>query len=351
VKKEKQDVDIFVVFKTEKDLVKLEKLLDKAKYESKVVHGSRDYFHIDMGFCVLEIIPVLEIKKPELAKNVTDVSLMHVKYVTKKIKENPKIVDEIILAKAFCAANNVYGAESYISGFSGYSLEVLVSYFGSFVKFLKSIDKRRVIDPEKYFKNESEILRELNSSKLGSPVVLIDPTYKYRNVCAGLSEETFKEFLEVAKEFLKKPSEEFFVSKEFSVDDFKKLAEERDVEFVELHFETDRQEGDIAGTKMKKFFGFIVSDLNRKGQEVLEEKFVYKNGQNARGYLIVKENKERIFEGPDKIFKEGVKSFKKVHKKSFEKKGKLFAYGETSLNECLLATQDVGLEMGVSVGF
>ncbi len=351
VKKEKQDVDIFVVFKTEKELANLGKLIKKAKYEAKVVHGSRDYYNIDFDFCVLEIIPVLETKNPETAKNVTDVSLMHVGYIKKTIKNNNNLANEIILAKAFCKANGVYGAESYIEGFSGYSLEVLVSYFGGFVKFLRGIQKKQIIDPEKYFKNDREIFRELNASKLCSPVVLIDPTYKYRNVCAGLSQETFDKFLAVSREFLKKPSEIFFVEKVFEIEEFKKLALKKKASFIELDLETDRQEGDIAATKMKKFFGYIQRHLVKKQQEVLAREFVYFKGQTAKGYLIVKENKENLFVGPDKKLKEAVKNFKKAHKKTFEKKGKICAIEKNSLRDSLLETQPIGLEMGVSLGF
>ena len=57
----------------------------------------------------------------------------------KKIKG--KILDEIRLAKAFCHANGCYGAESYIKGFSGYALELLVYHYGSFQKFVKAITK------------------------------------------------------------------------------------------------------------------------------------------------------------------------------------------------------------------
>ena len=350
VKKDKQDVDIFVVFKKEKDLENLGKLIKKSGYKANVVHGSRDYYHIEMDLCVLEIIPVLEVKNPELAKNVTDVSLMHVDYIKKKISSNKKLANEIILAKAFCQANEVYGAESYIEGFSGYALEVLVSYFGGFVKFLKGIQKKIVIDPIKYFKNDKEVFRELNASKLISPIVLIDPTYKYRNVCAGLSQETFDKFLAIAKNFLKNPSEDFFVKKEFDVEKFRKLAG-KGSQFLELDFETDRQEGDIAATKMKRFFSYVIKHLKKRQHEVLASKFVYSSGQNAKGYLIVKENSELLFVGPEKKLEEAVVKFKKVHKKTFEKKGKVCAIEKNSLNQSLLETQDIGLEMGVSVGF
>ena len=196
VRRDVQDVDIFVVFDYGEDVVKLEGVLKKMKLpgELKKVHGSRDYFQVDCGDVVLEVIPVVKNKDPELAENVTDVSLSHVKYVVGEIKKNSGLADEIKLAKAFCRANRVYGAEGYVRGFSGYALEVLVIYFGSFVKFLKGIGKKNVVDPLKYFKSEREVLSEINASKLNGPVVLVDPTYKFRNVTAGLGDESFVNF-------------------------------------------------------------------------------------------------------------------------------------------------------------
>ena len=145
-KDSKQDVDIFVIFDYSEDISKLEKILKNLKLPGtlKKVHGSRDYFQINCKDAILEIIPVIKNSDPELAENVTDVSLSHVKYIGAEVKKNPSIADEIKLAKAFCRANRYYGAESYIHGFSGYSLEILVIYFGSFVKFLKArIDRNK----------------------------------------------------------------------------------------------------------------------------------------------------------------------------------------------------------------
>jgi tRNA nucleotidyltransferase (CCA-adding enzyme) len=351
VKKERQDVDIFVQFENEKELEKLGKILDKAKLNANVVHGSRDYYHIETQKCLLEIIPVLKIDSPENAKNVTDVSLTHVNYVRKKISKNKKLADEIILAKAFCQANKVYGAESYIGGFSGYALEVLVCHFGSFIKLLKELGKKKVIDPEKQFRNEKEVFRELNSSKLSSPIVLIDPTYKYRNVCAGLTTETYEQFLLVAKSFLKNPSKDFFVKKEFDKKEFEDFAKENGAKYLELMFETDRQEGDIAGTKMKKFYRFVLKHLEKRQQKVLKSEFVYSSGQTAKGYFVILENNELVFSGPNKSLKKAFSEFKKQHKKIYEKKGKIFAVEKITLNEALLETETIGRDMGVVLGF
>jgi tRNA nucleotidyltransferase (CCA-adding enzyme) len=129
---------------------------------------------------------------------------LHVKIFNKKIKSK-KILEEIKLAKAFCSANGTYGAESYINGFSGYALELLVYYYGSFEKFLKEAVKDRkdklIIDIEKKYKNSKEILLQLNGSKLLSPIIVIDPTCKERNVLAALSYETYDKFKICAKNF------------------------------------------------------------------------------------------------------------------------------------------------------
>jgi len=289
----KQDIDIFVQFDYSEDILGLEGILNKIELPGvlKKVHGSRDYFQIVCDEVILEVIPVVKNSDPERAENVTDVSLSHVKYIGGEIKKNPAIADEIKLAKAFCQANRFYGAESYIHGFSGYSLEVLVIYFGGFEKFLKNIGKKKVIDPLKYFKSEREVLSELNSSKLQGPLVLVDPTYKYRNVLAGLGLETFEKFLGIKNEFLKNPSLDYFERKPIDVEGMKKMKGR----FVKVELATDRQKGDIAGTKMKRLLDFFVSQLERKQQKVLVKEFDYDGGQDAQGYLVVSPKRPFLF--------------------------------------------------------
>lgn len=350
-KEGRQDVDIFAVFDYSEDILKLEKILKKIKLPGvlKKVHGSRDYFQINCDSVILEVIPVVKNKDPELAENVTDVSLSHVKYVSKEIKKNPKIADEIRLAKSFCRANRCYGAEGYINGFSGYSLELLVIYFGGFVKFLRGIQKRKIIDPIKYFKSEREILTEINTSKLNGPLILVDPTYKYRNVSAGLGLEAFMKFVEIAKQFLKTPSMEFFEKRVVDVDGMKKLATKKRAKFVEINFTTDRQEGDIAGTKMKKLLRFFERELTRKQQEVLAKEFDYLGGQKAKGYLVVKEKPEIELRGPPVGLENAIKNFKKAKRGRVSlKKGYYWYTGKTGIKKVFDSIKKVEKEMGAS---
>jgi tRNA nucleotidyltransferase (CCA-adding enzyme) len=350
IRKDLQDADIFVIFKNEEDTLKLEGVLEKIGMRFDVVKGSRDYFHVKLPGekVIFEIIPVVKLEKVSEAKNITDYSLSHVRYVVKELKKHKKLADEIKLAKIFCHAQDCYGAESYIQGFSGYALELLIIYFGGFVNFLKGIAKKRVIDVKKQFKNEKEVMSELNESKLISPVILIDPVYKFRNATASLSKETFERFLTIANNFMKKPSAEFFQKKQLDLDGMIRRAERKKVLFLDITFRTDKQEGDIAGTKMKKFFNFLISQLENKEQKVFEKVFVYNgDGQEAKAYVILKEIKEIEARGPPRKNKVAVKNFQKAHKKVYFKKGFAYVKRKVSLDEIFANVKSFEQEMNV----
>ena len=349
-KRGKQDVDVFVVYDSEEEVSGLEKSLKKVKIDGEMrrVHGSRDYFQIEFSEVVMEVIPVVKVTNPELSENVTDFSLSHVRYVLGKIKKNKRLAEEIRLAKAFCQSQRCYGAESYIQGFSGYALEVLVIYFGSFLKFLKKISRKNVIDPERYFRGEREIMRELNTSKTRGPVVLVDPTYKYRNVTAGLSLETFEKFLRASEEFFEKPSEEFFYERDFNLEKFKRIVERKGSKFVEVELRTDRQEGDVAGTKMKKFFDFFCFELERKKQRIVLKEFVYSgNGMHAKGYLGVVERPEIEVKGPSVGLEEAARDFCKNRKsKVYQRGGSYWCREKVSIGDIFKNSLRVEKEMG-----
>jgi len=316
IKKDKYDIDIFVRFKEDKDISeKLERILKKAKLGAERIHGSRDYFKLKRKD-VFEVIPVFKIKKPEEARNVTDLSYFHVSYILSKMKKNKKLSDEIITAKTFCYAQRCYGAESYIKGFSGYALELLVSHYGSFLAFIRAIAKAKnqiVLDPGKHYKSKGEILLNLNEAKLQSPVVFVDPTFKERNALAALSKETFLRFQKACIAYLKNPGMKFFKQEKIN---------ERNFNII-LEAETNRQEGDIAGSKLLKFFNFLARDAENY---FLISRKDFEYNKKARYYLKLRIKKERIFEGPETRKLQNILAFKNKHKNVFIKKGRAYAH-------------------------
>jgi len=329
IKKDHYDVDIFVRFDKkygDEEISKLtEKILKSFRKDFEKIHGSRDYFSIKINSkFFIEIIPVIKIKNPKEARNVTDLSYSHVKYLKKK--SSRELLDEIRLVKAFCYANKCYGAESYINGFSGYSLELLTHHYGSFMNLLKAIAKTKdkiFIDIEKHYKNKNIISMDLNSSKLKSPIILIDPTFKQRNAAAALSQEAFEKLKKAADKFLKKPTKKAFVKKEFDINRIKANAKKSKLDFALLKVETDRQEGDIAGSKLLKFYRHFKEEI--KEYFIIKKSiFEYNNKKQGDCIFVCRSKKEIIKEGPPLIKEESVAKFKKAHKNTFIKNGKVF---------------------------
>ena len=328
IRKGHYEIDIFIRFnKKHKNISELTKKILGNKKNVSVIHGSRDYFKIRTSKNLFfEVIPVRKIRNPKEAENITDLSYSHVEYVKRKIKSE-KILEDILLAKAFCYGNNCYGAESYINGFSGYALELLIYHYKSFLKFIRAmtrIKEKEIIDIEKHHKNKQRILIDINAAKLGSPIVLIDPTYKQRNVLAALSDKTFGKFQKVCKKFLKNPSIKAFEIKKIDFEKRKKDAKRKGYEFVLIKAKTSKQEGVIAGSKLLKFYNHLASEI-KKYFEIKNKGFEYEGKKSAKFFFTVKRKSELLITGPLKSQKEHAKKFRKKHKKVFVKKNRLYA--------------------------
>ena len=338
IRKDHYDIDVFLRFSEkyeQKELPELAtKILGKVK-NMEILHGSRDYFRVKIkDNLFFEIVPVKKVKKPEEAENVTDLSASHVGYIKKNV--NKKILDEIKIAKAFCHACHCYGAESYIQGFSGYALELLVYYYKGFMKFIKAMKKvslkeKLVIDISKQYKNKQVVMMDLNSSKLNSPVILIDPTFKQRNALAALSYGTFGKFQREVKSFLKNPSIKAFEQKKTDLEKVKKESKTRGHDFILIEADTDKQVGDIAGSKLLKFYRHLEEEISRL-YGIKNKGFNYNKKQTARFFFVAKSKGETILEGPEINDKPNLVKFRSKHKNVFTNKNKLYAREKISLS-------------------
>lgn len=344
------DVDIFLRFNPKYSEEEIKKLFRKIFFLFKIkgeriklkkLHGSRDYNRIvfkNHPSVEIEIIPVLAVKKPEEARNVTDLSYFHVNYIKSKLSRHKKLADDIVLAKAFCHANKCYGAESYIKGFSGYALELLVIHYKGFKNFLAELSKENnsekiIIDLDKKYKDHSDILAKMNKSRLESPVILIDPTYRERNAVSALSHETFEQFKRSAHRFLEKPSSEFFIEKKMDITSLRKRAHENDGIFLKLELTTNKQAGDIAGTKLLKVYNLVNRNIVHYF-DFIGRGFEYHESINkAYIYYALKRKKERIVRGPSLEFKQAVENFKKVHPVWYIRENKIYSSKPTDINE------------------
>jgi tRNA nucleotidyltransferase (CCA-adding enzyme) len=325
------DVDIFVRYDYKKFSNKSDKLsqlvhktLKKVFPKKKLLklHGSRDYFQLEYKKLTFEVVPILKISKADKAVNITDISPLHAIWVNKQSK---KLKNEIRLAKQFCKANKLYGAESYLAGFSGYGLEILVMYYQSFEKLLLVSQKwksKEVLDPEKHYKNTKEVMFNLNSSKLQSPLIVVDPVDKNRNVAAALSREKFILFKELAYNYLNERKESYFVEKEL---DFKKLSKKKgNVIFINLLVPSGKP--DVVGMKIVKSFNFVKKNL--KKFQLKEADWHWDEKTKAKFYFLLGKDKLSTYEvrkGPPLEMKDHVKDFKKKYKQNFETDSRIVA--------------------------
>ncbi|MCH8067076.1 MAG: CCA tRNA nucleotidyltransferase [Nanoarchaeota archaeon] len=324
------DADIFVKFNYSRFKDKSNKLSDmlekflKKHFKIIRLHGSRDYFQIRQQKFTFEIVPILEIKRSEQAKNITDVSPLHSDFVLK----HKKLVDEVRLTKQFFKAAKVYGAESYIRGFSGYVCEILTIYYGSFLKLIKAIPRwkdKEIIDVKGYYKGK-DVLMEINKSKLTSPLVVIDPVQKDRNAAAALDHEKFEIAKHRAKEFLKNPSKEFFEVKILTEQDVRKKF--RKNRLIMLKTKPLNKKEDVAGAKMLKAFHFIEQELISYGFKIIESDMLWHVKDSSLFYYTLENDKLskmiEVFGPPLKVEKHAA-IFKKKHKKTFVKNKRIFA--------------------------
>jgi len=307
--KSKYDADVFVQFDYDKykneDISKI--LESKLKdYNYVRLHGSRDYFQIEDDI-TYEIVPTLKIKNANDALNITDASPLHTKWVCDNTDE--ELRDEIRLTKQFFKANKLYGAESYIKGFSGYVLEILTIHYKGFLKFIKASQKyneRPVVD---YSKHHKDVFFEVNSSKLTSPLIVIDPTQAGRNAAAALSQEVYDKFLEVCKEFLENPSKEFFIEKKLNLDDIKNKDNTILIECTPVEGKKD-----IVGCKLEKVFKFFKRTFEKHDFMIIDCGWEFED--KLIMYFTFNEyelSDEKEIIGPSEEFGQGADGFRKKY--------------------------------------
>lgn len=328
------DVDIFVAFDYFHKFHDISKLLGgvlgKLKHVSVArVHGSRDYFQLTTPASPLtfEIIPVLDIKDPDAAANITDCSPLHVSWVKKQIAKKKKLADDIKLTKAFCKAAGVYGAESYIKGFSGHVVDILTIYYGGFVKLLtasQSWKDKTIIDF--YNAHKGSALQVLNASKLQSPLIVVDPIQKERNAAAALDYSKGERFKVKAHQFLKQPTIEFFIKKELTLDDIKQRAGKNKLVLIDVVARQGKE--DVVGAKLLKAFEYIKRQLQKNEFDLYDAGWVWNKGKKALFFFILNPAllpPTRCLIGPAVSMAKYVAHFKAMHKKTFEKNGRVFA--------------------------
>lgn len=312
------DIDVYVKFNIrkykDKDISKLLGNELKKQFKLRKLHGSRDYYQIEKDNYTIEIIPIIDINHVNEALNITDISPFHCKYVKKYSKSK-----EIRLAKSFCKTSGCYGAESYISGFSGYALEILTIHYGSFLNLVKNIAKWQYHTQI----GNKKFIKKLNLSKTTGPLILLDPVDNNRNAAAALSNEKYNKFIKICNDFLKKPSNEFFIEKIF--DELAFIRKHNGCKIIKIEAVPLSGQKDVIGAKLLKCFNYIKNQLAMKDFKVIGSAWFWNNNGNACLYFVLdKKQLEKMIKHygpPVKKLKFAEAFAKKYSKKNVKKEG------------------------------
>jgi len=335
------DVDTFLLFKDDKNISNtVENVLKKENLDYIRIRGSRDYFRVIYKGLTFELVPILKINDIKEAKNTTDLSPFHVKYVISKL--NKKMRDEVRLLKLFTKNINVYGAESYVKGFSGYAIELILINYGSFENTIKNVSSWKpkiIIDLEKYYKNYDEIKKNLSKDKIKSPIIIIDPTDKYRNVAASVSLQKFSEFIYYSRLFLlSEDKEKFFFNKIYrNYDEIKRLAEKYSVNMIYLKIEGDSNNKDIKNSKALSLFNNIKKWINNIGFRIFNYYYFFDENY-LYGYILYYPDKlpeYEIKEGPLLWEEKDYNRFYEKHKNEelIIRNGKIYTITKRKVND------------------
>lgn len=343
------DVDVFCRFSKNYEDKKLSKMLMNIMEDSKITFkkqkGSRDYYSGSYRYDMkinFEIVPVKRIDLPQEALNTTDVSALHVNFLRDQIKKNPQIADEIRLTKQFLKAKRLYGAESYIQGFSGHSVDILIAHYKSLEAFLEDAKKwreRKLIDLIGYYKDEEEALDKLNDDKL-SNLILIDPVVNNRNAARALSEENYMRFLHIARNTQELSKEDFTVRK-IKVDDIvreeKNFAKKNSfhILILRLHLDLREESEDIAGSKLLKLHKRLKRYFEECDFRIFRDKFHF-DIKESEAFLIFHIEKDKLGKirkvlGPKVYMDDAVEKFKEARKEVYIEDSRMIAYEERKI--------------------
>ena len=197
------DIDLFILFPETVPHAELERvglsvgeaiMKDGEKIYSEHPYTRGIYHNIDV-----DLVPSYSIKTTDKLRTAVDRTPFHTQYVLENLQEAQK--DEVRLLKKFMKGIGVYGAEPNTRGFSGYLCELLILYYGSFL---------RTLDHASGWKEGTIIALEKKGPPMMGPLVVYDPVDQKRNVASAVHLDTMALFIVASKAYLASPSEKFF---------------------------------------------------------------------------------------------------------------------------------------------
>jgi tRNA nucleotidyltransferase (CCA-adding enzyme) len=264
------DIDIFVLFPASTEREKLEdyglKIGQAVLTNPEERYAEHPYTWGMFGEFIVEIVPCYRIKDPSQKMSAVDRTPFHTAYVMDHQKEEQK--NQVRLFKQFLKGIGIYGAEAEIEGFSGYLCELLILYYGDFIKVMQNGNDWK--------KGITITFDDREHSEFREPLVVIDPVDPTRNVASALSDENFAVFIHACREYLTNPRIEFFFPNKpvpDTLENLKQRIKERDTLFLGIHFKAPETLSDILHSQLRKAVAAIEKECSRYGFDVLDSNY------------------------------------------------------------------------------
>ena len=301
----KIDIDIFVKFKkttTEKNFEKIGRKIgfdSLKKFKPYVRYSEHPFVEATIDGIGVNIVPCYDVKKGDW-KSAADRSTFHTEFMSEKLTGSMK--NDIRILKYFLKINGMYGAEIAKQGFSGYVCEVLVYYLGSFENVLKKMAKLQ----------NKEMIGE-SPRKFESPLVIIDPIDRNRNLGEAISVDNVTKLILIARNFLKKNSISYFKEKNKM-----KIPKELAKNTLVVNFKYKKRSDDIVYGQIKRASSSIESQLNKEGFNVLRNDAIAYD-ENKASLLFLFESltisKNEVRTGPEVFSSEFASKFININSK------------------------------------
>ena len=302
---EKIDIDIFVKFKkttNEKNFETIGKKIgfdSLKKFKPYVRYSEHPFVEANINGVGVNVVPCYDIKKGEW-KSAADRSTFHTEFMSANLTGTMK--DDIRILKCFLKINGMYGAEIAKQGFSGYVCESLVYYLGSFENVLKKMAKLQ----------NNEMIGE-SPRKFESPMIIIDPIDRNRNLGAAISIDNVAKLVLIARNFLKKNSISYFKEKTKM-----KISNELAKNTLVINFKYKKRSDDIIYGQIKRASSSIESQLNKEGFNVLRNDAVaYDDDKACLVFFLESLNasKNEVRTGPEVFSKDFAAKFININSK------------------------------------
>lgn len=267
------DIDLFLLFEQDvpEDITtSICMELGKKALDTWVIkYASHPYISGKYRGMGVDIVWAYRVSSGEKIVSAVDRTPFHTNYINENLNSSQK--REVLLLKQYLKGIGIYSASLKVEGLSGYLAELLIVKFGSFRRTLEEVASwgRQTI----IVLGDPSTKRGANNSGLGKKfhlnnLIFLDPVDQKRNVASALSRKNYFRFVAASREFLSRPTENFFLPSplpQIDIEEIKKMMEERGSILLSIEIGRPDVVDDVLYSQIHKSLDSLKTTLERCG--------------------------------------------------------------------------------------